>query len=1284
MKTSLRHRLYHLGILLLIMLFPALSYSQTFIGESSNPADNGALTTATVTVTPVAAAAAGDLIVIYAHYRGNVTLSLSNAGGQTWTSETAVSSTNQSTRIFWCEFNGTWSSNPVVSGGAGTLPFTAVMYVFRHSDPCRTWDVHAGPTNAAPAAATNVTITGLATTVTNTVTMAFWGTPDDNTWGTLTGTGWTKTGLSTQIRNTGGTDQSMTAAYNIRATAGAAQNVSQTQSSSLAARTSIITFAEVGAQNGTCATNILLNTSTTCVGTAGTMFGAGTSGFPTISAPNCAGTPAYNVWYRFIATSTNQTITLSGLGAQFTTPAMQLLSGTCGGTMTSLYCATGTTLYADNLTTGNTYYIRVYSATGPVPTTACGGAFTICVTDPTPTPPPNDECAGAVTLPITGASCSSTIPGNVAGSTASTPTALNAACGGGNSGYDVWYKFTAVNSGTTTITLSGVGANFTNRRMEAYTGACGALVYNTCSNTNTMNVTTVSGTQYYVRVASTTVGSPSVLGNFSICATTSGGVPLRFGNSYVNISKRTSGGTVQPGDTLEIRMTINHTTGTVYFPRYVDNVPTNTTMVTTDPITIITNEGLVYKSYTTNDGVYDDAATYKASPGVGEYNVRMNLGFGSTNPGIPANNTAAATASGTGQLANSHNPRGGGGLLFATAFRVRVTGNLGDTINIYPGQFLYKTTNAVGAADVVLTATPYQIVISAPLDLCSNSIGVSIASETNGTFGSGTTLNRGADLAAQINNYTFVNDVNASNSVNDGRYAIVKNISPRSGTNTGARFQNVCDVPAALPATDPLNCNNRMFGGFWDIGGDHTGTTTSVGNPPPAGNQTGGYMLLVNADYVASEVYRQTITSLCPNTYYEFSAWVRNVCSRCGMDSLGRQFNAAMPVALQSGYPGVNPNLTFALNGMDIYSSGEVAYGNGWVKKGFVFKTSVTPQNYTLSIRNNSQGGGGNDWALDDVSIATCFPTMAYSPSVDPQVCSGNALSISDTVRSFYDNYTEYKWQYMPAGSSTWSDIGGTQGSASGSVQLIGGFYTFISTYTIPPSNTALVNQGDRYRLVVASNPDNLLYPDCSFSDPLAIDVTVNDCGTPLKTELLSFNGKLVNDKGELTWTTSKEEGPITYTIERSADGSSFSAIGQVNGYNDQSANLNAYSLIDPTVVTGKVFYRLMMTQPSGGKRYSRIIQLTNLGGNNIGLVSVINPFNYSLEFDIAAQKDSKVEVELLDLYGRPVRKGTYMIRTGTNALSLPNTENLPDGTYIFRVKNNDLLFIRKVLKKSF
>ena len=76
-----------------------------------------------------------------------------------------------------------------------------------------------------------------------------------------------------------------------------------------------------------------------------------------------------------------------------------------------------------------------------------------------------------------------------------------------------------------------------------------------------------------------------------------------------------------------------------------------------------------------------------------------------------------------------------------------------------------------------------------------------------------------------------------------------------------------------------------MFGGFWDIIGDHTGALNPLkGNLPVTPGQPGGYMLVVNAAFTTGEVYRDTIKNVCPNTYYEFSAWVRNICGVCGID----------------------------------------------------------------------------------------------------------------------------------------------------------------------------------------------------------------------------------------------------------------------------------------------------------------------------------------------------------------------------------------------------------------
>ncbi len=362
----------------------------SFFGVSSSPSDNGAQTTATAAVAPPASMVAGDLVIIYAHYRGTgVTLSISTTGGQAWFTGTApAGGGNQTFAIFWCRYNGTWAANPSVTGGNGTNPLSAIMYVYRPTSSSSLWDIHVAAANSA---ATNpaVSITGLTTTVPNTVTMAFWASPAANTWGALNGAGWIKTGLANQYRNTANSGQSHTAAYNIRTTAGAVANVSQTQSSSQNTRTSIISWYELAPPaNDLCANARLITTDSACVAgtsqlTNQTLTGAASQAYTITSS--CSHTNnAADVWYKFVAKTKNPTITVSNPGSGWggvNNIRIQLLSGSCGA-FTEIACGTGPTLtplLTKPLTEGNTYYIRIHKNIS----TAIGTnhTFDICVTD---------------------------------------------------------------------------------------------------------------------------------------------------------------------------------------------------------------------------------------------------------------------------------------------------------------------------------------------------------------------------------------------------------------------------------------------------------------------------------------------------------------------------------------------------------------------------------------------------------------------------------------------------------------------------------------------------------------------------------------------------------------------------------------------------------------------------------------------------------------------------------------------------------------------------------------
>lgn len=884
--------------------------------------------------------------------------------------------------------------------------------------------------------------------------------------------------------------------------------------------------------------------------------------------------------------------------------------------------------------------------------------------------PGNNTCASASAI-TPGASCAGSA--RLTGQTLknATATAGIPSCGPGNTGSaDVWYSFVATSS-YPTIALSNIGGDLRNTSrgngtmIQLLSGTCGSLtslscVTSTTATTNTLDVAhTIGGAgltvgnTYYVRIAtnnnSTNTSSGSGWG-FTICITDP--IAPRHGNSYVNLTKKTVGGVVEPGDTLEIRMTIHHTNDTLYKPRYVDNIPSNTQIVESPDanIRVITNEGLTYYSFTTQD--LDDAATYKASPGAGEYNIRLNLGFAGSTTSAPADNSETSST-GTGRMLSGNNPRGGSGLLFATSFIVVVTGNVGDTITLGSGKFLYAYSPT--ASDRSLSTTPYKILISEPQSLCTNATGVNYAQETGGTFGGGTDLNRSYDLDFPIPGYTRIT-TSSSQGTGDGQYSIVKNLSPRSGTIRTA--DRTPDCPTALPSEQ--SCQFRMHGGHWDIDGDHTGTNDAIGNIPPGLTDSSGYMLMVNADYVASETFRQTINDLCPNTYYEFSAWFRNICPTCGIDSVGTSYLPRQP--------GVLPNLTFSLDNLDRYSTGEMQV-EGWVKKGFVFRTGPSQTTATFAIRNNAQGGGGNDWAMDDISIATCLPNMSYSPSLNPNVCEGNALTIYDTVRSYFGNYTHYLWQRSTDNGVSWSDVGIT-GNAS-TVVNGNGEYEYVTSYTIPSTETTVSDSGDRYRVIVATTADNLSSSSCQVTDGISIiSLAVLDCGEVLSTSILQFNARLVNGKARLQWLASREEGPVQYIVEKSLNGIQFEKIGTVDGYNNGAAS-NSYDFTENSQLQSGAWYRITMNAPDRKRKISQIIQLSP-AQQEFDLMNVINPFGQSLRFDLTLARNNTITIELFDNSGRLVRKEKQLAYAGVNSLQLLETDRLQAGVYTLRVSTNE------------
>jgi hypothetical protein len=337
-----------------------------------------------------------------------------------------------------------------------------------------------------------------------------------------------------------------------------------------------------------------------------------------------------------------------------------------------------------------------------------------------------------------------------------------------------------------------------------------------------------------------------------------------------------------------------------------------------------------------------------------------------------------------------------------------------------------------------------------------------------------------------------------------------------------------------------------------------------------------------------------------------------------------------------------------------------------------MFRTGPTQTSAVFSIRNNSQGGGGNDWTLDDIAVATCLPTMAYSPTINPNVCATNSIMIADTVTSFFNNYTTFKWQRSVNGGGSWTDVTG--------VTTLADTTHYITTYTVPSSATNLADSGDLYRVVVATTAANLVNPNCNISDGVTITLHVLDCSIVLDADLLSFSGKLVSSKANLSWSTSHEDEPVKFFVERSDDGRNFLKAGEISGYNNGD-NTNYYSFIDPQAVVDRSWYRIAMVASTGKKKYSSIIQLSN-NMIDFDLTNLINPFAGNLSFDVTVAENSVIVSELIDISGKTVSLMKQMAHTGINNLTL-NTSSLPAGVYTLRVANKNRYIVKRVVKNN-
>ena len=700
-----------------------------------------------------------------------------------------------------------------------------------------------------------------------------------------------------------------------------------------------------------------------------------------------------------------------------------------------------------------------------------------------------------------------------------------------------------------------------------------------------------------------------------------------YSYTYQNVTRNNGGGTLEKGDIIEVRALVRVVNSTTRF-FYTATIGAGTQYIP-GSLKMITNEGVVINSYTDADG--DDDGIYIST---GTPRLRVNLGRSSTTSNATAANYSSRNPG--GDVTPGDVPKFYGNTLFLVAYRLLITANNGDIISL-SGNYFNDTK------DVTLDYPAIKVIENQ--GLCNNFSSATFTAESD--FGSGSIQNR--FLGATVPGYIKINL--SSSAPGDGYYSIANNTSGNGTTNDAG----------------PYTSNPARVFNFWDIIGDHTGASDPVaGNPPtPASPATnGGYMLVVNAAFPTGEVYRDTIKDVCPNTYYEFSAWVRNICSRCGIDQN----------SVSTGLPGVQPNLAFTINDVDYYTTGNIPYSpRGWVKRGFIYKTGPTETSFRITIKNNAPGGGGNDWVLDDIKLATCYPNLIMNPNDTATACAGSAITISDTVKSYFNNYGNYQWERSVDGVS-WTALG--PGGYKTPV-LENGLYVYHVDYVLNPT---AADSGTYFRLKVGTTSFNLGDVNCSVdkSQKVFLKVYNASCGT-LETNLLNFTGAVANNQSNLYWTVENTANVRAFEIEKSTDGVHYSRVGNIPADGDAG---NRYSFTDPENTSNSNYYRLkLISRNTNAAKYSKIIMLYNR--NSLFKISTVNPFSGNLKINVLLTEKGMVQLNLCDIYGKVLSKKAVELNSGNSQVIFDNVSTLPSGMYILSAMHNGIRVQNKLIKNN-
>ncbi len=223
-------------------------------------------------------------------------------------------------------------------------------------------------------------------------------------------------------------------------------------------------------------------------------------------------------------------------------------------------------------------------------------------------------------------------------------------------------------------------------------------------------------------------------------------------------------------------------------------------------------------------------------------------------------------------------------------------------------------------------------------------------------------------------------------------------------------------------------------------------------------------------------------------------------------------------------------------------------------------------------------------------------------------------------------------------------------------------------------SSTIIFNTGSNLIATGPGKSDKITIGNVTISDdeinaittPNTLDqgnlATGGSGTTAAPVELLYFTAEMKNRQVLLSWATSSEKNFDFFTVERSKDLKTWTALGDVTGGGYSTSILN-YQFSDATHYAGMAYYRLKATDYDGTIEYHKVISINLVGTDQVSVYP--NPgsgesFNLETSYDAPDG-----EVKIINLYGKEIYKDTVV--AGKNHFNL--VQPLESGIYLVVIK---------------